>query len=101
MRINLQTVRSFTRAIRYGSKYIYQTLPRVLTIWLDMAEDPERANNDVFAKVNVEVSRAIKATPVYKVISLSCYPVYSYSSSSCYVVVHCLPPDCVAHRSQE
>ncbi|KAI0720383.1 hypothetical protein C8T65DRAFT_736114 [Cerioporus squamosus] len=66
MRMNLQTVRSFTRAIRYGSKYIYQTLPRVLTIWLDMAEDPERANNEVFAKVNVEVSRAIKTTPVYK-----------------------------------
>ncbi|RDX53828.1 hypothetical protein OH76DRAFT_1342536 [Lentinus brumalis] len=66
MRMNLQTVRSFTRAIRYGSKYIYQTLPRVLTIWLDMAEDPDRANNEVFAKVNVEVSRAIKTAPVYK-----------------------------------
>ncbi|RPD66901.1 hypothetical protein L226DRAFT_452477 [Lentinus tigrinus ALCF2SS1-7] len=66
MRMNLQTVRSFTRAIRYGSKYIYQTLPRVLTIWLDMAEDSERANHDVFAKINVEVSRAIKMAPVYK-----------------------------------
>ncbi|TBU47261.1 hypothetical protein BD309DRAFT_856414 [Dichomitus squalens] len=66
MKMNLQTVRCFTRAIRYGSKYIYQTLPRVLTIWLDMAEDPERAANDIFSKINAEVSRTIKLAPVYK-----------------------------------
>ena len=67
MRMNLQTVRCFARAIRYGSKYIYQTLPRILTIWLDMAEDPERAANDIFVKINTEVSRTIKQAPVYKV----------------------------------
>ena len=58
--MNLQTIRAFTRAIRYGSKYTYQTLPRVLIIWLDVAEDPDRAGNDVFAKINIEISRSIK-----------------------------------------
>lgn len=67
--MNLQTIRCFTRAIRYGSKYIYQTLPRILTIWLDMAEDPARAESQVFAKLNPEIKRAIKAGPVYKVMS--------------------------------
>ncbi|KAI1796128.1 hypothetical protein LXA43DRAFT_880633 [Ganoderma leucocontextum] len=65
-RMNLQTVRCFTRAIRYGSKYIYQTLPRVLTIWLDMAEDPAREKSEIFLKINAEVSKAIKTAPVYK-----------------------------------
>lgn len=69
MRMNLQTVRCFTRAIRYGSKYIYQTLPRVLTIWLDIAEYDEHSATDIFAKINVEVTRAVKQAPVYKVIT--------------------------------
>ncbi len=84
-RMNLQTIRCFTRAIRYGSKYIYQTLPRILTIWLDMAEDPARIReqerapgreldreldkSDIFGKINSEVHRAIKSAPVYKVPS--------------------------------
>ncbi len=67
MKMNFQTVRCFTRAIRYGSKYIYQTLPRVLTIWLDLAEDPRTNTGDIFKKINDEVSRAIKAAPTYKV----------------------------------
>ncbi|KAH9855081.1 hypothetical protein C2E23DRAFT_725567 [Lenzites betulinus] len=66
MKMNFQTVRCFTRAIRYGSKYIYQTLPRVLTIWLDLAEDPQTNSTDIFKKVNDEVARAIKQAPMYK-----------------------------------
>lgn len=66
MKMNFQTVRCFTRAIRYGSKYIYQTLPRVLTIWLDLAEDSETNGTDIFKKINEEIGRAIKLTPTYK-----------------------------------
>lgn len=67
MKMNFQTVRCFVRAIRYGSKYIYQTLPRVLTIWLDLAEDPRTNSGDIFKKINDEVNRAIKTAPTYKV----------------------------------
>ncbi|KAI9068446.1 hypothetical protein FKP32DRAFT_1561636 [Trametes sanguinea] len=66
LKMNFQTVRAFTRAIRYGSKYTYQTVPRVLTIWLDLAEDSRACATDVFQKINEEVHRAIKSAPVYK-----------------------------------
>ncbi|KAJ3568764.1 hypothetical protein NP233_g5503 [Leucocoprinus birnbaumii] len=32
------TMRAFTRAVKQGSKYLYQTVPRLLTLWLDLAE---------------------------------------------------------------
>jgi serine/threonine-protein kinase ATR len=64
-RMNLYTVRFFAKAIRYGNKYVYQTVPRLLTLWLDMGES--HAASDVFKKLNDAVSRAIKDTPTYKV----------------------------------
>jgi len=67
MRMNLNTVRSFAKAIRYGSKYVYQTVPRLLTIWLDLGENPNTAGTDVFKKLNDVVAKAIQDAPVYKV----------------------------------
>ncbi|KAJ3474989.1 hypothetical protein NLI96_g12128 [Meripilus lineatus] len=65
-KMNLQTVKSFSKAIRYGSKYIYQTVPRLLTLWLDMGEHPTTSKSETFTRINLEVSRAIKNTPVCK-----------------------------------
>ena len=65
--MNLYTVRSYATAIRVGSKYAYQAIPRLLTIWLDMGEDDTFANCDQFVKINGEIQRAIARTPVYKV----------------------------------
>jgi serine/threonine-protein kinase ATR len=65
--MNLYTVRFFAKAIKYGSKYVYQTVPRLLTIWLDMGEDQRFQTGDVFKKLNDAVAKAIKETPVYKV----------------------------------
>ncbi|KAL5508165.1 hypothetical protein ACEPAH_5783 [Sanghuangporus vaninii] len=65
-RMNLFTVKSYATAIRLGSKYAYQTIPRLLTIWLDMGEDDGFATCDQFIKINEEVQRAITRTPVYK-----------------------------------
>ncbi|OCH94317.1 hypothetical protein OBBRIDRAFT_823598 [Obba rivulosa] len=65
-RMNLQTVRYFSKAIKYGTKYIYQTVPRLLTIWLDMGENPTIASGEIFPRVNGEIARAIKSVPVYK-----------------------------------
>lgn len=71
MRMNLYTVRSFAKAIKFGSKYVYQTVPRLLTIWLDLGEERTTGGTDVFKKLNDVVSRAIKEAPTYKVC-LSC-----------------------------
>lgn len=32
---------NFSKALRYGAKFLYQSLPRLLTIWLDFAARDE------------------------------------------------------------
>ncbi|EMD40504.1 hypothetical protein CERSUDRAFT_44292 [Gelatoporia subvermispora B] len=66
MKMNLQTVRCFIKAIKHGTKYIYQTVPRLLTIWLDIGENPTLASTDMYRRINQEVARALKSVPVYK-----------------------------------
>lgn len=75
--MNLYTVRSFAKAIRHGSKYVYQTIPRLLTLWLDMGEDRKLAVSEVFTKLNTVVSDSIKQTPAYMV----CLPIDPKSCS--------------------
>ena len=65
--MNLYTVKFFAKAIKFGSKYVYQTVPRLLTIWLDLGENAILAGSDPFKKLNEAVAKAIKETPVYKV----------------------------------
>jgi serine/threonine-protein kinase ATR len=33
---------NYLRALGYGTKYIYQTLPRIITLWLDLATQADR-----------------------------------------------------------
>ncbi|TFK72010.1 hypothetical protein BDN72DRAFT_869695 [Pluteus cervinus] len=69
-RMNHATVRAFAKAIKHGSKYIYQTVPRLLTIWLDCGEDTAGlqmpGNKEYFQKLNDTVSKAIIEIPAYK-----------------------------------
>ncbi|KAK7062299.1 Serine/threonine-protein kinase atr [Favolaschia claudopus] len=66
LRMNASTVKSFARAIKHGSKYVYQTVPRLLTIWLDLGEDRRLASQETFKKLNEVVAKIIKDAPVYK-----------------------------------
>ena len=63
----LFTVKQYARSLRFGSKYTYETIPRLLTLWLDMGEDAVLSNGDTFPQINREMDNAIKHTPVYKV----------------------------------
>jgi hypothetical protein len=67
LRMRLSTVRCFTKAMKYGNKFIYQIVPRLLTIWLDMGEDPSVRSDDSFTKITAEISRAINGVPAFKV----------------------------------
>ena len=67
MRMRLATVRCFTKAMKYGNKFIYQTVPRLLTIWLDMGEDPTARSYETYTKITAEISRAIGGVPAFKV----------------------------------
>lgn len=64
--MNMYTVRHYARAIRLGSKYIYHTVPRLLTLWLDNGEDKNVAGGEWFNKINDIVAGAIKDIPAYK-----------------------------------
>ena len=47
-------VENYLRSLAFGAKYIYQTLPRVLTLWLDLGAesdqplDPKYGNDETF-----------------------------------------------------
>ncbi|KAF8961112.1 hypothetical protein BDZ97DRAFT_1664899 [Flammula alnicola] len=66
LKMNAYTVKSFSKAIMHGSKYIYQTVPRMLTIWLDLGEDATMAQQDPFKKMTEDISKAIRGAPVFK-----------------------------------
>ena len=69
----LFTVKQYARSLRFGSKYTYETIPRLLTLWLDMGEDAVLSNGETFPQINREMDNAIKHTPVYKVCKLQLY----------------------------
>jgi hypothetical protein len=95
--MNLYTVRFFAKAIKFGSKYVYQTVPRLLTIWLDLGEDGNLSVGDTFKKLNEAVAKAIKETPVYKV----CLNYVTGRSLTFSVVVHRLSPNRVSSGSYQ
>lgn len=34
--------KSYCKALKFGVKYVYQTLPKLLTVWLDFADEEAR-----------------------------------------------------------
>jgi serine/threonine-protein kinase ATR len=67
IKMNFQTIKCFTEAAAYGNKFVYQTIPRLLTLWLDMGERKVPAENPLFDKINSVVANSIDSIPVYKV----------------------------------
>ncbi|KAG0703892.1 hypothetical protein DFH29DRAFT_981716 [Suillus ampliporus] len=66
IKMNFQTIKCFTEAAAYGNKFVYQTIPRLLTLWLDMGERKVPAEHPLFDKVNSVVASSIDNIPVYK-----------------------------------
>jgi serine/threonine-protein kinase ATR len=71
---------SYLRSLQFGNKYLYETLPRVLTLWLDFGaniavvvstrEDRPRVagrRQASLTSMNEHVERALKKLPVYLV----------------------------------
>ena len=65
--MNVYTVKEYAMAIRLGSKYTYQTIPRILTLWLDMGEDAGLHDSETFTLINNELWSAVKQVPTFKV----------------------------------
>ncbi|KAL0577467.1 hypothetical protein V5O48_004536 [Marasmius crinis-equi] len=66
LKMNHYTVKYYAKAIKLGSKYVYQTVPRLLTLWLDLGENDKIASQDIYTKINDVVSKAIKESPMFK-----------------------------------
>lgn len=100
--MNLQTVKCFAKAMRFGSKYIYQTVPRLLTLWLDMADEIVTKPNDLeqFRKINQEVQRAARVLPAWKVSVHYTFHGRTTDDSSD-AVVHRFPPNRVSSGTEE
>ena len=67
--MNLNTIRYYSKAIKAGSKYVYQTVPRLLTLWLDLGEEDPELRMEFNQKISLEVAKAIETIPTYKVCS--------------------------------
>ncbi len=63
-------IRAYASAIRAGNKYTFQTIPRLITLWLDIGEDSQLSQNDQFSTINSEVLAAVQTTPSTKYASL-------------------------------
>ncbi|KAG2369791.1 hypothetical protein BDR07DRAFT_1447599 [Suillus spraguei] len=66
IKMNFQTIKCFTEAAAHGNKFVYQTIPRLLTLWLDIGERKVTAENPLFDKINTVVASSIDTIPVYK-----------------------------------
>lgn len=98
--MNLHTVKAYSTAIRLGSKYTYQMIPRLLTLWLDMGEDQLLSQGDAFNSINNELKKAVAHTPVYKAC-LSLFPLASKNNNSSLpsIVADCVSSNCFTRRS--
>jgi len=70
--MNFYTIKAFSKAVIYGSKYVYQTVPRLLTIWMDVGEDPLASSTDQAKKMSDMMAKVFDEAPVYKVWRLHC-----------------------------
>ena len=53
-------VHNFSKALRFGTKFLYQALPRLITIWLDFADKEEFKRYDPIKGDNVESTSTSK-----------------------------------------
>ena len=67
MKMAVFIVRAYASAIKAGNKYTFQTIPRLITLWLDIGEDSQMSQSELFVTMNSEVHAAVQQTPVYKV----------------------------------
>ncbi len=66
--MNGATVRAYARAMKQGSKYVYQTVPRLLTIWLDLGEGAytDKESRESVIRCHEHAAKAIREVPAYK-----------------------------------
>ncbi|KAI9025680.1 hypothetical protein DFJ74DRAFT_605145 [Hyaloraphidium curvatum] len=77
--MTLQIVKMFSRALQHGTKYIYQTMPRMLTLYLDLgniagmtsyeANQPQQSKDQTFHAMNKHMRKVVGYLPAYQFLS--------------------------------
>ncbi|WVQ74974.1 hypothetical protein IAR50_004582 [Cryptococcus sp. DSM 104548] len=60
------TVQMYSKALRYGVKYIFQTMPRMLTIWLDLGETTDTKKDKYVKSIHDTIHKAARELPPYQ-----------------------------------
>lgn len=61
-------IENYLKSLMFGSKYVFQTLPKILTLWLeltdmaDLPKDPRRGNDNFHAHNSAQRKRVIEDT---------------------------------------
>ncbi|KAG9317708.1 hypothetical protein JVU11DRAFT_1921 [Chiua virens] len=66
VRLNAHTIMNYVKAVGLGSKYVYQAIPRILTLWLDLGENNKTKSHTIFIKVQTTVGQSVDTIPAYK-----------------------------------
>ncbi|EJD53664.1 hypothetical protein AURDEDRAFT_53550 [Auricularia subglabra TFB-10046 SS5] len=68
----MNIVQNYALSLQYGSKNIYQTMPRMLTLWLDLGEEKgvllaeKEGKSEAYGPMNNVIKRAMDNLAVYK-----------------------------------
>ncbi|XP_053607158.1 serine/threonine-protein kinase ATR [Plodia interpunctella] len=79
----LYALNSYGKALQYGHKYLYQSMPRMLSIWLDMeVTSSDTSAHSVLAQMTEIIKTYSERLPVYlyltafsQIVSRICHPV--------------------------
>ena len=62
-------IKNYGRALLYGTQYIYQILPRLLTLWLDYGANVNNQKSDQnLIQFNIVISKLIQRIPAYQLL---------------------------------
>lgn len=76
----MEVMKHYLRSMCYGNEFVFQSMPRFLTIWLDSTADVNRPKNEVLAINKIAESACDKLSPYFfytamsQLISRICHP---------------------------
>lgn len=57
----ISTCKNYSRSLEIGTKYIYQTLPRMTTLWLDYGSGKKRQDRNIY-KITIVLRRVSQSS---------------------------------------
>ncbi|WVO23083.1 uncharacterized protein IAS62_004428 [Cryptococcus decagattii] len=78
---NYHTCNYYSIALRHGVKYIFQTMPRMLTLWLDLGDTKDAKKKKFISKIHSVVGEAAHDLPAYQSISTTIKDADIFSST--------------------